>query len=144
MSHREKKKKKKGEAPKDERFYELRNAAYANLPLARKIIKADPTIVAAKNSIGETALHFLAVENQLEAVEFLAKHGSDINNENNFGQSVLVEVARIGHIEMIDLLLRMRVKVDIAAIVDEMESMDVDEEQQERVVEVLGRHGFTS
>ena len=142
MSNREKKKPKKKEAPKDERFYELRNAAFMNLPLARKLIKEDPTIVAAKNSIGETALHFLAVENQLEAVEFLARHGSDINNQNNFGQSVLVEVALIGHTEMLELLLKLRVKVDLSTVLDELVEMDVSEEQQERISEVFERHGY--
>ncbi len=71
---------KKNEVTKDTRFYELRNAAFTDLPLARKLIQDDPTIVTAKNSMGETTFHFLVVENQFEAVEFLVQHGSDINN----------------------------------------------------------------
>lgn len=143
MSNREKKKKKheKSKETKDERFYALRNAAYADLPLARKLIKQDPSIVSAKNSLGETALHFLAVENQLEAVEFLAQHGSDINNQNEFGTSVLVEVAQIGHMEMVDLLLRLRARVDVAAILDQIETMDINEQQRKHVITLLKKHG---
>lgn len=92
---------------KDDRFYHLRNAAFADLPLARKLIQDDPRIVSARNSLGETALHFLVVENQLEAVEFLAKQGSDVNNINDFDSSAIIEAAQLGYVEMIDLLLRL-------------------------------------
>ena len=81
------------DAPTDPRFYQLRNAAYADRSAARELIANDASIVEAKNSIGETALHFLVVENQLEAVEFLAQHGSDVNNRNDFGTPAIIEAA---------------------------------------------------
>ncbi len=104
-----------GQAQSDPRFYLLRDVAAAgDYEAAGQMIEQDPTIVAAKNSIGETALHFLVVENYLEAVEFLAGHGSDVNSRNDFGQSALYEAAQLGYLEMIDLLLRLGARPGMA------------------------------
>ncbi len=132
----------KNEVIKDTRFYELRNAAYADLPLARKLIQNDPSIVTAKNSIGETAFHFLVVENQFEAVEFLVRHGSDINNRNDFGTPAIVEAAQLGYVEMIDLLLNLGAGVDVAEMVEWMEMFNVKEEKRNQIIAVLQKHGY--
>ncbi len=127
---------------KDERFYHLRNAAFADLPLARKLIQDDPTIVSARNSLGETALHFLVVENQLEAVDFLAKHGSDVNNKNDFDTSAVSEAAQLGYVEMVDLLLELGATVYAYEIVDEMNNVNVSQKKQAQIIAVLEKHGI--
>jgi len=137
-----KQKVKKPEITKDGKFYELRNAAYANLPEARRLIQEDPPIVSAKNSIGETALHFLVVENLLEAVEFLAQHGSDVNNLNNFGTSAIVEAAQLGYVEMVDLLLNLGADIDVDEMVEEMEASEVEEETRNRMMAIFQQHGY--
>jgi len=123
-------------AEADQRFYQLRDAAYANRPVALELIEADPTIVAAKNSIGETALHFLVVENQLEAVEFLARHGSDVDNQNAFGIPAIVEAAQLGYREMVALLLKLGANPAMAAL-DKMEMSESDRESCRHMMETL-------
>jgi serine/threonine-protein phosphatase 6 regulatory ankyrin repeat subunit A/serine/threonine-protein phosphatase 6 regulatory ankyrin repeat subunit B len=140
----EKKKSKQLKIPgkKDERFYNLRNAAFANLPEARRLIQEDPTIVTAKNSLGETAFHFLVVENQLEAVVFLVQHGSDVNNKNLFGRPAIVEAAQLGHVEMVNLLLNLHATVNVAEMIEEMDELDLEEEKQTEIIAVLEKHGY--
>ena len=120
------------------RFYALRNAAYADLAAARELIASDASIVEAKNSIGETALHFLVVENQLAAVEFLAQHGSDVNNRNDFGTPAIIEAAQLGYREMVKLL------ADLGAVTDPDEIAaampDVSEKDRAQIMEILHHH----
>ena len=131
----------KNEVSKYTRFYELRNAAFADLPLARKLIHDDPTIVTAKNSIGETPFHYLVVENQLEAVEFLVQHGSDVNNQNEFGIPAIVEAAQLGYVEMVDLLLKLGARVNVADMIEELEMMDVEEKRRNVIIAVFEKNG---
>lgn len=119
-------------SPTDPRFYQLRNAAYTDLAAARELIANDASIVEAKNSIGETALHFLVVENQLEAVKFLAQAGSDVNNHNDFGTPAIIEAAQLGYGEMVELLLKLGANGDLEAI--EAAIPDVSEEDRAQIM----------
>ena len=133
----------KNEVSRETRFYELLNAVFEDLLLARKLILDDPTIVTAKNSIGETPFHYLVVENQLEAVEFLVQHGSDVNNQNEFGTSAIVEAAQLGYVEMVDLLLKLGASVNVAEMIEELEMMDVNEQRRNKIIAVFEKHGHT-
>jgi ankyrin repeat protein len=76
---------------------------FRNLVLSRQfgeataMIKKDRDILNAKNSIGETVLHYLAVENDLEGVAWLKTKGADINTQNDFGSPPVFEVAQLGY-----------------------------------------------
>lgn len=78
----------------DELWYELRDALYLmNLPLATNLLRREPSLLRLSNAIGETVLHFLAVENHTEGVAWLHHQGSPIDTKNKFGIPVLFEVA---------------------------------------------------
>jgi ankyrin repeat protein len=80
----------------DERWYELRNAIYRmNLQLAADLLRREPSLLKLSNAIGETVLHFLAVENHTEGVAWLHHQGSPIDTKNKFGIPVLFEVASL-------------------------------------------------
>lgn len=80
----------------DPRWYELRNAVYR-----RDFLSADAQLARSKellclaNPIGETVLHFLAVEDDLEGVKWLFGKGADLNTRNLFGTPLLFEVAQV-------------------------------------------------
>ena len=85
----------------DKVWYALRNAVYSHdFDSAAKIIGQDPAILSATNSIGETVLHFIAVENDIEGVAWLHSKGADINTRNEFGDPVIFEVASLGYKEL--------------------------------------------
>ena len=86
-------------------FYELRNAVFSDQDAAEKLVEENPAIVHARNSIGETALHYLAVENYITGVDWLVRHGGDINTKNDFEATPLMESASLGYIELCQYLL---------------------------------------
>ena len=90
----------------DPRFYELRDAACADLSLAAALIQADPAILDARNSIGETAFHFLVIENEVEIATWMLERGADVNTRSNFGATPLIEAAGLGYYNMCKLLLK--------------------------------------
>ena len=61
-------------------WYELRDAiAGRDFATAAATIQIDPALIKTTNGIGETALHFLAVENDAMGVAWLDEQGADIN-----------------------------------------------------------------
>lgn len=121
----------------DPRFYRLLYVAWSNLELAATLVKAEPSIVEARNSIGETAFHFLVVENAQEAVEWLLKHGSNINAKNAFGETPLMNAAQLGYLGMCRFLLargadvRLRDDSEETALAHAAEATEVTEDRIE-------------
>jgi ankyrin repeat protein len=81
------------------------DAAVTDRALARRMLTDNPELLDARFELGETPLHFLAVESEIEAVEFLAAAGFDVNATNQFGDTPLVDVATLGNTEMAKVLL---------------------------------------
>lgn len=81
----------------DNRWCELRNLVFEReFGAAQALLASDPAIVHSRNGIGETALHYLAVEDDLEGVAWLHSKGADLDTKNEFGTPVLFEVAQLG------------------------------------------------
>lgn len=91
--------------PPNKRFYRIRDAAYNDLEAAERLVQEDPALLHERNSIGETAFHFLVVEDAHEAVQWLFAQDSDINTRNDFGNTPLLEAAGLGYVEMCRWLL---------------------------------------
>ncbi len=94
-----------GNTQTDPNFYELRDAVSSDRATAARLVASNPGIVHARNSIGETALHFLAVENDLEGVTWLIRQGADINTRNNFEATPLMEAASLNYVALCRFLL---------------------------------------
>lgn len=60
-------------------------------------LNAMPALLRMTNGIGETALHFLAVENDAASVAWLHARSADIDTKNKFGIPVIFEVAQLGY-----------------------------------------------
>lgn len=88
-----------------ETFEQLINAVVKNKTLAEQLILKNPASVDVRNGIGETVLHYLAVENQIEDVAWLIEHGSPINTVNDFGDTPLSESASLGYYDLCEFLL---------------------------------------
>ena len=59
-----------------------------------------------RTGIGETALHYLAVENYAEAVQLLIDLGASVRVGNDFGASALSEAIKVGATETVAVLRR--------------------------------------
>src|SRR5260370_40302662 len=73
---------------------------------ASTLLQHDPRLINSVNDVGETALHFLAVENNRPSVEWLQSRGADLNSTNEFGTPLLFEVAQLGYRDLFLWLVR--------------------------------------
>jgi ankyrin repeat protein len=74
--------------------------------LACKLVKAHPEVLDFRTGLGETALHYLAVENCAEAVQLLIDLGAEVNVKNKFGASALEEAMQVEAKETVEVLRR--------------------------------------
>lgn len=85
----------------ERRWYKLRNAVLAHdFRAAEGLLRKDPGLIELRNAIGETVLHYLAVENAAEGVAWLHRKGADLDTKSKFGTPVLFEVAQLGYKEL--------------------------------------------
>lgn len=75
-------------------WYELRDAVgRRDFADAEKLLSAEPGLTDRRNGIGETVLHYVAVEGDMEGVAWLHAHGFDLDTANKFGTPLAFEVA---------------------------------------------------
>ena len=72
--------------------------------LTRKLVKDHPEVLDLRTGLGETALHYLAVENYADAVQLLIDLGAEVNPTNDFGHSALEEARQVNAKETIAVL----------------------------------------
>lgn len=82
------------------------------LARAEKLLKEHPELICDRNISGETPLHWLAIENQVDGVRMLLKNGADPHSSDYSGDSVLQSAATVGNRETIAILLSAGVPVD--------------------------------
>lgn len=86
--------------------YRLIRACMTSLEAAEELLKAEPSLISERTGLGETPLHYLAVEDQLEAVRFLHERGASVEIVNEFGESALKEAILLGYLELARYLLQ--------------------------------------
>src|SRR5262249_14783448 len=83
------------------RWYAFRNTVRAKrYAEAEASLKRDPELIKLRSALGETVLHFLAVENNREAVAWLHARGADLNTKNKCGTPVSFEIALLRRREL--------------------------------------------
>ena len=99
--------------PKSE-GYAFISACISSLPEAADLLAADPQLIEARTGLGETALHYLAVEDQLISVDWLIGRGASVNVVNDVGTTPLSDAASLGYFEMVQLLLLHGAQINLA------------------------------
>lgn len=83
-------------------WHELRSlVAEKKFEEAAALLAREPSLRFAVNGIGETVLHYQAVENDGEGVSWLRSQGFDINTENEFGTPVVFEIAQLDYRDLL-------------------------------------------
>ena len=95
---------KKKETKETALLNEFVHAAFDDHPKAKAMLAAHPELKNA-HRMGETLLHWLAVEGHSEAVDFLAGLGFDVNTASKFGNTPLIDAADLGHEKTVAVLL---------------------------------------
>ena len=78
-----------------------------------RLLSAAPDLITARTGLGETALHYLAVENQLEAVRTLVEYGAEVNTVNKCGGTPLSEAASLGYVDLVRYLLAVGAQIHV-------------------------------
>jgi ankyrin repeat protein len=90
----------------DPAWYEFRNAVGAqDFARTDDMLRRRPELLHLVNGVGETALHFLAVENDATGVSWLHARGADLNTKTRLGTPVLFEVACLAYKDLFNWFL---------------------------------------
>ena len=90
---------------KDKDLIELIDAVVNDPTRAGRLIKDHPDLLKRRNSLEETALHFLTVENYPRGVDFLCQNGAEVDTLDFSGSTPLIHAATLGYEEIVRVLL---------------------------------------
>lgn len=84
-------------------WYTLKSAVLGrHYSEAESLLEKEPELLDARNRIGETVLHYLSIENDIEGVVWLEKRGFNLNCKNKFGTPVVFDVALLEYKELLE------------------------------------------
>ena len=86
-------------------FQRLRNACIYRIEEARRMIGTEPALLNVRNCVGETVMHWLAVENQIAAVTALLDLGAEVDPVNDFESTPLLECVTLENAELVELFI---------------------------------------
>ena len=69
------------------------------------MISTEPALLNVRNSVGETVMHWLAVENQIAAVTALLDLGAEVDPVNDFESTPLLECVTLENAELVALFI---------------------------------------
>jgi ankyrin repeat protein len=98
----------------DENSGRILSTLFTSVEDGLRLLDAEPDLLNIRTGLGETPLHYLAVENNIEAIKALVeKKGADVNTLNDFGGSPLSEAAGLGYVELVKYLLSVGAKLQL-------------------------------
>src|SRR6266436_7826735 len=88
--------------PTSPKWFELRSlVAEKKFEEATALLARESSLRSAVNGMGETVLHYQAVEDDEQGVSWLWSRGFDINTRNKFGTPVAFEVAQLDYRDLL-------------------------------------------
>ncbi|TGN99712.1 hypothetical protein PN36_34915 [Candidatus Thiomargarita nelsonii] len=91
--------------------HQLIEVCFSSPKEARALLKKEPNLIHEKTEFGETPLHYLVVENQLNSVQLLVEYGANVNTKNKCGATPLSNASSLGYLELVKYLLSQGAKV---------------------------------
>jgi ankyrin repeat protein len=103
----------RGKSP-EPNVHHLIAALSASIQDGARMLAEHPALLHAKTGRGETALHWLAVENHVDAVKFLLARGAVVDERASSGDTALMSAAMLGLEEVCAALIRAGANVNAA------------------------------
>ena len=98
----------------DEAANRILQAFFTSVDDGLSLLATEPDLLNARTGLGETPLHYLAVENHIEVIKALVeKKGADVNTLNDFGGSPLSDAAGLGYVDLVKYLLSVGAKLQL-------------------------------
>ncbi len=89
---------------KPKTWLDLYQIAVSNSPISNEWLVSNPSALEIKDGLGETVLHYCTVENQYEAVKNLIAVGANVNTQNEFGNTPIMEATQLGYKRIVNIL----------------------------------------
>lgn len=87
-------------------WYQFRNLLLVgDFEAASSMLALQPNLISERNSIGESVLHYLAVEDCQDEIEWLVDRGAELNVTDDFGVPLLFDVALLGYRDLFKWLI---------------------------------------
>jgi ankyrin repeat protein len=125
----------------DTDLFELIDAAVEDHDKALQLLKRLPDLIARRNRLDETALHFLVVENYPKGVEFLCCHGADVNTMDFSESTPLLHASTLGYGEVVRILLAHGANPNMANHIDDTPLSCAERSGNQQIVEMLIKAG---
>lgn len=122
------------------RFNAILSAVHLDGERAATLLEEDPTLIDARNVVGESALHYFVVEVDLPSVQWLLQRGANLNTRNNFGSTPLIDAARLGYLQMCEFLLSRGADLELRNVNGETAISAAATSGQQAVLEMLLGH----
>jgi len=81
------------------------NLVFADIEKALNEAKQVPSLLDIRDSTGETTFHYVVIENHIDLAEKLFQAGSDINTQDDFLSTPLMDAVVLGYLEMVKWLV---------------------------------------
>ena len=97
----------------------LAGAVFSDISQARAEVQRDPSLLQARDGVGETAFHYVVVENRVDLAQHLLDWGSDINTRDHSGATPLMHAVQLGYLDLIKWLIQHGADIDLKDESDE-------------------------
>ena len=84
----------------------------SDIAKARLEVQRDPSLLQARDGVGETAFHYAIVENRLDLAQDLLQWGSDINTRDHSGATSLMHAVQLGYLDAVKWLVKNGADID--------------------------------
>lgn len=125
----------------DKELIELIDMSVEDQTKALALLKAKPDLIRRRNRLEETALHFLAVENFSGGVEFLCRHGVEVDSVDFSKATPLLHAAALGYEEVVRVLLAHGANPNVEDNTGETVLSSARRAGNERIVQMLIQAG---
>jgi len=130
--------------PLKEHWKQLIEAAEADHAKADRLLKAHPELLNHPEFWGQTALHYLVIENRKKGVEFLISRGADVNlGDDSNTETPFHSACMLRLYPMAELLLRSGANANAASLTYDKPLDIALENNDEKLVALLREHGAT-
>lgn len=119
------------EGEKQRRFVQV---IFSNINEARLAVQCDPLLLQVRNSVRETAFHYVVIENRIDLAQHLLGWGSDINTRDHSGATPLMHAVQLGCLDMVKWLISNGANIDLK---DELEETALSKATRNNRVEVF-------
>ena len=84
----------------------------SDIAKARLEVQRDPSLLQARDGVGETDFHYAIVENRFDLAQHLLQWGSDINTRDHSGATPLMCAVQLGYLDAVKWLVKNGADID--------------------------------